>query len=88
VVADVWGMFGVPPAGILITVVIFANLGGVYNCIAYTVIRRRLQQQKATRGPQVVLSNGSKPSTAVNPGAVTSDSTTTLTSAGTISSQQ
>jgi hypothetical protein len=80
-------MFGVPPAGILITVVIFANLGGVYNCVAYTVIRRRLQQQKATRGPQVVLSNGSKPATAANPGSVCGESTTTLTSAG-ASSQQ
>jgi hypothetical protein len=87
VVADVWGMLAVPPAGMLITTVVFVNLGGVYNCIAYTVIRRRLQQQKATRGPQVVLSNGSKPSTVVNPGAVTSDSTTTLTSAGTSSQQ-
>ena len=43
-----------------VAAVLIINLCGLYNCIAYTVIRRRLQQQKASRGPQVVLSHGGK----------------------------
>jgi hypothetical protein len=82
VVANVWAMFSVPPAGMLITTVLLVNLGGVYNCIAYTVIRRRLQQQKATRGPQVVLSNGSRPTAAANAESHSDQSITAVSAAG------
>jgi hypothetical protein len=81
VVANFWAMFSVPPAGILITTVVIVNFGGVYNCIAYTVIRRRLQQQNATCGTQVVLSNGSRPAEAVTSNVDNRNgSITTLTS--------
>lgn len=53
-----WAFVEAPTSGMLITVVLLTNLGGVYNCVAYTVIRRRLQQQKALRGPQVVVRGG------------------------------
>jgi hypothetical protein len=68
VVANFWTMFSVPPAGILITTVIIVNLGGVYNCIAYTVIRRRLQRQNATSSAQIIFKSGSEPATFADSG--------------------
>jgi len=55
----VWAFIGPPSVGILITLVLVVNFSGVYNCVAYTVIKRRLQQQTATR-KQVVLSKGDR----------------------------
>ena len=60
VVYNIWSLIELPPFSLVVVTVVIANLCGLYNCIAYTVIRRRLQQQKATRGPQVVLSHGDK----------------------------
>ena len=46
-----WSIFSQPPTAMFITVVLIVNLGGVYNWIAYTVIRRRIRQQRASCGP-------------------------------------
>jgi hypothetical protein len=73
-------MIGVPPAGMLITAVLIANFGGVYNCIAYTVIRRRLQQQNSTGGPQVVYSGGNRPSAFSSSGTDSGDSAVSMSS--------
>ena len=43
VLLSAWSYVAPPPVAITILVVIFVNAGGVYNCLAYTVIRRRLQ---------------------------------------------
>src|SRR5260221_223397 len=45
--SNIWINFGRPPWAILALVGFFVNLGGVYNCLAYTVIRRRLQQKQS-----------------------------------------
>lgn len=51
-----WSFVESPTSGMFITVVLLANLGGVYNCVAYTVIKRRLQQQKSSsQGPKYVV---------------------------------
>lgn len=84
VVCDVWGIVGVPPVGMLITAVLIANFGGVYNCIAYTVIRRRLQQQNLTGGQQVIFSGGgggSRPSAFNSSGTDSGDSVVSMSSA-------
>jgi len=36
-------MFAPPPAEILVIAVFFLNFGGVFNCVAYTIIKRKLQ---------------------------------------------
>jgi len=36
-------MFAPPPAEILVIAVFFINFGGVFNCVAYTIIKRKLQ---------------------------------------------
>ena len=54
VLSNVWAMFEPPHVAVLVTAVLIINLGGVYNCIAYTVIRRRLQQQSAAHRAPVV----------------------------------
>ncbi len=38
-----WGLFGIPSVGIISCSVAFGNLGGAFNCLAYTLIRRRYQ---------------------------------------------
>src|SRR6218665_543391 len=43
---NLWGIFEDPPAPVFIIAVIIVNLGGIYNGIAYTIIRRKLQRQK------------------------------------------
>ena len=43
---NVWVLVVTPPSAVLVLSVLLINLGGVYNCIAYTIIRRRLQRQK------------------------------------------
>src|SRR6218665_2228068 len=43
---NLWGIFEDPPATVCIIAVIIVNLGGIYNGIAYTIIRRKLQRQK------------------------------------------
>jgi hypothetical protein len=58
IMSNVWALLAVPPAGMMVAAVLVINLGGVYNCVAYTVIRRRLQRQNTSRGQQVVLSRG------------------------------
>ena len=52
---NIWGIFAIPPPPVLILAVIFINLGGIYNSIAYTIIRRRLQNQRRLNA---VVSNG------------------------------
>ena len=52
---NIWSLITPPPAVLLVLPVALINLGGVYNCIAYTVIRRRLRQQAAAQGPKVVV---------------------------------
>jgi len=52
---NIWGIFSSPPPPVLILPVIFINLGGIYNGIAYTLIRRKLQRQKRQNA---VVSNG------------------------------
>lgn len=59
---NVWAMVAAPTTALWVTVVLLANLGGVYNCIAYTVIRRRLQKQ-TSRGTLVVAGTDRKPVT-------------------------
>ena len=34
-----WGLFATPPMATIVLSVLIINLGGVYNCLAYTVIR-------------------------------------------------
>ena len=52
----VWSFVESPKSGMFVTVVLLGNLGGVYNCVAYTVIKRRLQQQKSSsQGPKYVV---------------------------------
>ena len=46
VVYTVWNMVSIPPPTIFVIAVIFINLGGIYNAIAYTIIRQKLQNQK------------------------------------------
>src|SRR6218665_515255 len=43
---NIWALVTTPPAPVLVIAVIFINLGGIYNAIAYTIIRRKLQNQK------------------------------------------
>ena len=46
VLYGIWHMVSdEPPAGLIVVMVTLVNLGGVYNCIVYTIIRRRIQQQ-------------------------------------------
>ena len=49
VVYDVWAMVAEPPDQFLVVCVFFVNLGGVYNCFAYTLIRRRLHRRAHDR---------------------------------------
>ncbi len=39
-----WGLFSIPSVGIICCSVVFTNLGGAFNCLAYTLIRRRYQK--------------------------------------------
>ena len=43
VLLSAWSYVAPPPDVLMVLVVIFVNAGGVYNCLAYTVIRRRLR---------------------------------------------
>ncbi len=38
-----WSLFSLPSVGIISCSVVFTNLGGAFNCLAYTLIRRRYQ---------------------------------------------
>ena len=38
-----WGIFGEPHVALVTCVVIFSNLGGVFNFIAYTLVRKKYQ---------------------------------------------
>ena len=38
---SMWSFFQIPPIPIVLLVVVGVNLGGVYNSIAYTLIRKR-----------------------------------------------
>lgn len=42
---NIWSIFATPHPVAFIIAVIFVNIGGIYNSIAYTFIRRRLQRQ-------------------------------------------
>jgi hypothetical protein len=55
-----WAFFGPPSIGILVTLVFIVNFGGAYNCVAYTVIRYRLKQQRSSHGTKVVLGHGDR----------------------------
>ena len=46
VVQAVWSMVGVPRIWLFILTVIMINLGGVYNALAYTIIRRYMVAKK------------------------------------------
>jgi hypothetical protein len=50
----IWSLIATPHIAILVVCVLLINLGGLYNCIAYTVIRRRLQNKNSSRGQQGV----------------------------------
>ena len=50
-----WGIFAPPPNELAVVMGFITNMGGVYNCVAYTVIRRRLQQQAAAQEKSVVM---------------------------------
>lgn len=52
---NVWVLVATPPSAVLVLSVLLINFGGVYNCIAYTVIRRRLQRQKVNNPGTVVM---------------------------------
>ena len=41
VVQAIWTIAGVPHLALIIMTVIFANLGGVFNFLAYTFIRKK-----------------------------------------------
>ena len=41
VLVNIWSLVSQLPEGIFLLPVVVVNLGGVYNCLAYTVIRRR-----------------------------------------------
>ena len=43
---NIWALVTTPPAPVLVLAVIIINLGGIYNAIAYTIIRRKLQSQR------------------------------------------
>ena len=43
ILVNIWSMVGLPPDALFIPAVIFLNLGGIYNSIAYTIIRRRVK---------------------------------------------
>ena len=45
VMSNIWFLLGTPPSWVIILTVGIVNMGGVYNLVAYTIIRRRLQQQ-------------------------------------------
>ena len=51
----IWAIFAPPPNELAVVMGFITNLGGVYNCIAYTVIRRRLQQLAAAQEKSVVM---------------------------------
>ena len=38
-----WSLFGQPHIAVIMLVVVFHNMGGVFNFLAYTFIRRRYQ---------------------------------------------
>jgi len=57
VLFNFWVMFSPPPAEMLLLAVFVLNFGGVFNCIAYTIIKRKLQ-------------GGAKPTTNVAKGPV------------------
>ena len=44
ILVNIWSMVSRPPDALFILPVVVINLGGVYNCIAYTVIRYRFKQ--------------------------------------------
>lgn len=60
---------GNPPTPFLVLSVILVNLGGVYNCFAYTVVRRRIQRSGCSR---VVVIGGSNTGQAVQAPSVIS----------------
>ena len=53
VLVNIWSMVRLPPDALFVPTVVILNLGGVYNCLAYTVIRRRF---KLTSGGGLTLS--------------------------------
>ena len=57
----IWSFIDAPPAELTVVSGFITNMGGVYNCIAYTVIRRRLQRQAAAQ-ERVVVMGASSPS--------------------------
>ena len=56
VLASTWLLLAQPPDAVFMIFVVIVNLRGVYNCVAYTLIRRRFkkqqQQAKVTNGPK------------------------------------
>jgi hypothetical protein len=75
VVFNIWARIATPSIVLLITAVLVINLGGVYNCIAYTVIRRRLQQRRRSRSQQVVVRDDGMQLKTVNIATVAMSST-------------
>ena len=53
-----WSMFGTPSPVVVIFVVIFCNMGGVFNFLSYTLIRKRCQNvdNHETNGKSLVNS--------------------------------
>ena len=49
-----WGFVSTPPPQINMLSGFITNMGGVYNCIAYTIIRRWLQKEAAAEERSVV----------------------------------
>ena len=45
VVRSVWLFFGEPQDWVVISAVFMCNMGGVFNAIAYTILRRRLRKR-------------------------------------------
>ena len=42
ILLSVWSYIAPPPIVIMLLIVIFANMGGVFNFLAYTFVRKRL----------------------------------------------
>ncbi len=61
IVSAVWGLFTGTVAHVVVlwAAVFFCNMGGVFNCVAYTVIRRRYQrvQDQSTTAGDVTLNH-------------------------------
>ena len=45
VMSNIWFLVETPPPWVIIITVTLVNMGGIYNLVAYTIIRRRLQLQ-------------------------------------------